>query len=82
MLKYNMEYLTLCIFYRKCLTCVINKRDVRCCKDMHSIPKRKFDEFNELTHLLKPGLQIPLDADAALCLFFELNDLVARIEQD
>lgn len=61
---------------------VINKRDARCCKNMHTIPKRNFDEFNELAHLLKPDLQIPLDADAALMLFTELNGLVARIDQD
>jgi hypothetical protein len=53
---------------------VVGKRDVTCCKDMYSVPKRKFDEFSELAYLLKPDLQMPEDADSALNLFLELND--------
>jgi hypothetical protein len=49
---------------------------------MYSVPKRKFNEFSELAYLLKPDLQIPVDADSALNLFLELNDLVANSYED
>ncbi|XP_060555200.1 uncharacterized protein LOC132716065 [Ruditapes philippinarum] len=123
---------------------VVDKRDVTCCKDMYSVPKRKFDKFSELAYLppsskvewlnnfaisleksyleekecivigdfnydilkhdncskswldlmqsvnfsqlvespTRPDLQMPVDADSALNLFLELNDLVANSYED
>lgn len=61
---------------------VTDARDIKCCKDMYSIPKRRFDEFNELAQLLKPNLEIPMSADDGLQLFYELNDAISRIEND
>lgn len=57
-----------------------NLNDVNVCKDMYSRPKRHCEEFKELAHLLKPDLQMPLDAESALRLYTELNNLISRID--
>ena len=57
---------------------LVDKRDVTCCKDMYSVPKKECNEFSKLAYLLKPDLEMPADADSALELFLELNDLVAN----
>jgi hypothetical protein len=43
---------------------------------MYSIPKNRNKDFKELAQLLKPDLQMAHDAETALQLFFELNELV------
>lgn len=59
---------------------VVDKCDVTCCKEMYSVPKGENEDFKELAQLLKNDLQMPHDTDAALQLFFELNELVTRAD--
>ena len=58
----------------------IDTSDVKVCLDMYSRPKRHSGEFSELAHLLKPNLQMPLDAEAGLQFFLELNNLILLTE--
>ena len=59
---------------------LIDTSDVKVCLDMYSRPKRHSGEFSELAHLLKPNLQMPLDAETGLQFFLELNNLILLTE--
>lgn len=52
------------------------KHDVVCCQKMYSVQKNGNEDFKDLAQRLKPDLQMPHDADTALRLFLELNELV------
>lgn len=59
----------------------VNMEDVSICQELYAKPKEICsDTFSELAHILKPGLQMPLNAHNALDLYEELMHAYEQVQ--
>ncbi|OWF45037.1 hypothetical protein KP79_PYT01623 [Mizuhopecten yessoensis] len=57
----------------------VNKDDVKLCMELYGTARIVCcQEFKELIRLLKPDVQIPVDANSALKLYFELTQILSQ----